>query len=252
MHNTVYDIIAAYRQATLHILTVISHMHNLTAILLLAPTLAFSQGNFDNYSITDDSDTTFYFQFMEDVMTTFELTSIMDKQDDFVFRSWGPSSLLEITRTEDNIEGTVSYFVMESGKKKRVFVRSYQLPPLTSAKLYDYVITSEAYQLPSSNFIDNWANGFDGITFIYETKDKNAISFKYYWTPSAQEGILEAEIITQFNEELEELGDFDQYAKAFDEENPFSSYMYYGTSYSIIKLEERGKAKKKKTRDNKR
>ncbi len=223
-------------------------MRNLIVILLLAPTLAFSQGNFDNYSITDDSDTTFYFQFMDEIISTFELTSILDKQDDFVFRNWGPSSLLEITRTDNNVAGTISYFVMESGKKKRVFVKTYKLPKQTSEKLHDYVIGSEAYQLPSSNSIENWVNGFDGITFIYETKNRNEISFKQYWTPSAQEGIPEALTLIEFNDRIEELGEFGQFASDFARENPFDSYMYYGTSYSIIDLNKKGKKRKKNER----
>lgn len=223
-------------------------MRNLIVILLLTPTLAFSQDNYDNYSITQDSDTTFYFQFMDEVISTFELTSILDKQDDFVFRSWGPSSLLEITRTGNNVAGTISYFVMESGKKNRVFVKSYELTKQTSAKLYNYVIASEAYHLPSSNSIDNWVNGFDGITFIYETKDGNEISFKQYWTPSAQEDVPEAQTLIEFNDRIEELGEFGQFAKEFAEENPFDSYMYYGTSYSIIDLNKKGTKRKKNER----
>ena len=222
-------------------------MRNLITILLLTPTLALSQGNYDGYSITEDSDTTFYYRFVGEIISTFELRSILDKQSDFVFRSWAPSSLLEITRTEENIAGAITYFVIESGKK-RIFVKSYKIPEQTSVKLYDYIIASDAYRLPSSNSIKNWVNGFDGITLIYETKNGNEISFKHYWTTSAQEDVPEAQILIEFNDRIEELGEFGQFAQEFAEENPFDSYMYYGTSYSIIELKNKGEKKRKNER----
>lgn len=233
---------------------VISHMKNLLAIFLLNPIFAIGQQNTSELIITNDSDTAFYYQFMKEKVSTFDLTRIGCKEEEFVFRSWGPSSLLEITRTKDKIKGNIFYFVMEAGEKQNVFVKGYELSDNTSNLLHNYIISSKVIKLPSDKFIEDWSAGFDGITFTYETKRNDSISFKHYWTPSAQEGIPEAEIIIQFNKRIEELGDFDQYAKAFEVENPFSSYMYYGASYSIIKLDQDKKTKKskrRKTRDNK-
>lgn len=228
-------------------------MKNLLAIFLLTPIFVFSQEDSSELIITEDSDTAFYYQFMKEKVSIFDLTRIGNKKEDFVFRSWGPSSLLEITRTKDKIKGNIIYFVIEVGDEQNIFVKGFELPDTTSNQLYDFIISSEAINLPSDKFIENWSAGFDGITFVYETKRKDTLSFKNYWTPSAQHGVPEAEIIKQFNKRLKELGNFTQYAKAFDEENPFPSYMYYGTSYSIIKLDEVSKTKKKKrrkTRDN--
>ena len=147
--------------------------------------------------------------------------------------------MLEISKNNDSISGKINYFVYEvweDNYKADRFVKTYLFPKSISEKLYKYISNSEIRKIPSDKYIKAWQQGFDGITHIYELKEKNAYSFKSFWTPKIQKGIKEAEFIIEFNKTVNELGELEKYKNDFDEKIPFLSYKYPGSLFVVSKI----------------
>lgn len=59
-----------------------------------------------------------------------------------------------------------------------------------------YNAINEMRNIPSDNFIKEWAQGLDGINFSFETSTPSQYSLRTYWTPDAQnDGVKEAKHI---------------------------------------------------------
>ena len=216
-------------------------MRILFFLLLIIPGLSFAQASIEHFSFTGDSDTSYYYAYVNERVSTFELTGIVDKEVEFVFRFWRPSGFVEVTKNGTALAARVTFMVIEAGKKERRFVKTFELPRETATSLYSFLLTSEAYQLPSSNAIDNWVNGLDGVTYVYEIKNESSLSFKWYWSPRTQEGVPEAHTLLDFNTCIDEIIGFEHLRTSFDEAIPFRSYKYHGEAYSIIRLDWRRK-----------
>jgi len=198
---------------------------------------ANSQTEKSELYLTKKSDTTFWKNIQTEKIKEFNLPEL-DTESEFVFRSWNPASLLEITKNNDSISGRIIYFVFEVWEedyKADTFVKTYLLPKSISESLYKYISNSGIQKIPSDKYIKDWQQGFDGITHTYELKDNHNYSFKNFWTPTAQKGIEEAEFIIEFNKKIGEIGKLEKYGKDFAENVPFISYMYSGSAYSITK-----------------
>ena len=206
-------------------------------LTILLSISAYSQTEQSRLNYTKESDTTFWKNIQTEKIKEFNLPEL-DTKLEFVFRSWNPGSLLEITKDNDSINGKIIYFVFEVWEddyKADTFVKTYLLPKSISEKLYEYISNSGIQKIPSDKYIKNWQQGFDGITHIYELKEKNTISFKNFWTSKAQKEIKEAEFIIEFNKTISEIGELENYGKDFAEKVPFISYKYSGSAYAITK-----------------
>ena len=214
-------------------------MRILFFLLLIIPGLSFAQASIDRFSFTGDSDTSYYYAYVNERVSTFELTGMVDKEEEFVFRFWRPFGFVEVTKNGTALAARVTFMIIKVGKKERRFVKSFELPRETATSLYSFLLTSEAYPLPTSNAIDNWVNGLDGVTYVYEIKNESSLSFKWYWSPRAQEGVPEAHTLLDFNTCIDETTGFEQLRSSFDEAIPFQSYKYHGEAYHIIRLDRR-------------
>ena len=209
----------------------------LITITILLSISANSQTEKSELYLTKESDTTFWKNIQTEKIKEFRLPELNPKSE-FVFRSWNPGNMLEITKNKDSVSGKIIYFVFEvweNDYKADTFVKTYLLPKSISENLYEYISKSGIKKIPSDKYIKDWQQGFDGITHIYELKEKNNYSFKNFWTPKSQKGITEAEFIIEFNKTICEIGELEKYGKDFAEKIPFISYMYSGSSYAIIK-----------------
>lgn len=220
-------------------------MRNLVFLLLFVPGLVFSQESTSPSTFTVDSDTTYYYEYVNEVISTFKLTGITEKTDEWAFRFWRPSGFLEVTKNGPVIAASFTFMVTESRKKERKLVKSIKLSAITATALYVHIHASEACQLPSSNSIQNWVNGYDGVTYIYETKNESELSFKWYWSPRAQEGVPEAQELVDFNKAIDEIIDFGQLIDEFNKSNPFQSFKYYGAFSMTLKIPGKNKVRKR-------
>ncbi|PNQ73156.1 hypothetical protein C1T31_09240 [Hanstruepera neustonica] len=230
-------------------------------LLISINSLCFGQ-NTTELKLTSDSDTIFWKKIQNEKIADFNLPKL-DSESEFVFRSWDPGSLLEIKKNNDTITGRIIYFVFEvweENYKADTFVKEYNLPSSKSKKIYEFISNSGIQKIPSDKYIEEWTQGFDGITYIYELKEENTYSFKNFWTPKSQNGIKEAEFIIYFNKKISEIGELEKYGNDFVERIPFITYKYSGTAYAITKpptkrelrkYKRERKKRNKKTRDNK-
>ena len=213
-------------------------MKILTILLtILLSISANSQTDNSELYLTKDSDTLFWKSYQNDDIKVFKLPELNTKSE-FVFRSWNPGSLLEITKDNDSISGKIIYYVFEVWEddyKADTFVKTYLLPKSISENLYEYISNSGIQKIPSDKYIKDWQQGFDGLTHIYELKGNNNYSFKNFWTPTSQKEIKEAEFIIEFNKKIGEIGELEKYGKDFVEKIPFISYKYSGSAYAITK-----------------
>ncbi|WP_299782942.1 hypothetical protein [uncultured Formosa sp.] len=208
----------------------------LLTLTILLSICANSQTEKSELYLTKESDTTFWKNIQAEKIKEFKLPEL-NFQSEFVFRTWNPGSMLEITKNNDSISGKIIYFVFEvweNDSEADTFVKTYFLPKSISENLYEYILNSRIKKIPSDKYIKDWQQGFDGITHIYELKENNTYSFKNFWTPKAQKGITEAEFIIDFNKKISEIGELEKYGKDFIEKIPFISYKYSGSAYSII------------------
>ena len=206
-------------------------------LTILLSISANSQTEKSELYLTKESDTIFWKNIQTEKIKEFNLPEL-DTESEFVFRSWNPGSLLEITKNSDSSSGKIIYFVFEVWEedyKADTFVKTYLLPKSISENLYAYISNSGIQKIPSDKYIKDWQQGFDGITHIYELKENNNYSFKNFWTPTSQKGIEEAKFIIEFNKNISEIGELEKYGKDFAEKVPFISYMYSGSSYAITK-----------------
>lgn len=197
----------------------------------------FSQNKNTDIKLTKNSDTVFWQKEQKEIIKEFDLPEI-NKNADYVFRSWKPGSLLEISKKDHLIVGKIYFFVFEvweNDYEADKFVKQYELPNNTSKSLYEFIKKSKIGEIPSDKYIKEWKQGLDGVTFIYEIKNQDSYSFKKYWTPKVQNEINEAKFIIEFNNELGEIGELKKYGEQFFKDVPFPNYMYSGQSYSIIK-----------------
>lgn len=224
-------------------------MKILTILLtILLSISANSQTEKSELYLTKESDTTFWKNIQTEKIKEFRLPKL-DSKSEFVFRSWNPGNILEITKNKDSVSGKIIYFVFEvweNDYKADTFVKTYLLPKSISENLYEYISKSGIEKIPSDKYIKDWQQGFDGITHIYELKENNNYSFKNFWTPKSQKGITEAEFIIEFNNTISEIGELEKYGKDFTEKTPFISYMYSGSSYAITKPPTRKELRKYK------
>jgi hypothetical protein len=222
-------------------------------LIILINNFCFGQKT-PELKLTSDSDTIVWKKIQNEKIDDFDLPEL-NIESEFVFRSWNPGSLLEIKKNKDSISGRIIYFVFEVWEddyKVNTFVKEYLLPSLISKNLYEYISKSGFHNLPSDKFIEGWKQGFDGITHIYELKDKNIYSFKTFWTPTAQKGLREAEFIIEFNKKLGEIGELENYGKDFVENIPFLTYKYSGTAYVISRVPTKKELRKHKRERKKR
>ena len=226
-------------------------------LFIFLPFAAIAQREDFQFQLAADSDTVFWQKLLQEKISIFNLDDIGDAKGDFIFRSWTPNRLLEIKKSNTQLTGTVTYFVIDAwdNKSNEVFVSEYDIPNKNASLLYNLIIEGKISEIPSDKYIVDWWHGFDGITYIFEQKRDSSYSFKHYWMPSSQNELAEAKRISSFIGELEKTGNFKQYLEDFDKHNPFVVYKYYGQSYTMQKIlsneEWEAYIKKRKNKKNK-
>ena len=90
--------------------------------------------------------------------------------------------------------------------------------------------------LPTDDAIKGWQQGFDGITYFVEYSTTDNYSFKSYWTPKAQDSLIEAIQVQRFVDSVFSLVDAGEIWKSFVKTIPYESYYNGGPSVAIRAL----------------
>jgi hypothetical protein len=177
--------------------------------LLLASTVT-SRGQ--NKQLEVGSDTAFWFELKQHDATKIGLNDLSKAKDSLHFRYWMENQSLEIWTNDYQIfYGILSNHTEtaegdpDNRKKNRskYYSNKINLTPSEAKGIYDLFIQANFFQIPTDKQIKNWSQGFDGFEYLAEYSTRSTYSFKTYWTPSAQNGVPEADTINHLNQKLE-------------------------------------------------
>ena len=199
----------------------------------------------DSIRFSPDSDTAFWYTYKNNYVKDFKLGLIEIDTAKYVFRFWSNGLTIKLTYTNNNYSGEVTRFVEQypTKSKKKIFVKKSIILPRVVYKAFKLIDSVKINELPSDKNIKGWQQGFDGRTYFIEYKINNKYSFKNYWTPTSQDSLAEAKLFLYFISSLENLLDFKNSSKIFQNEIPFESWTFPGSSSAVLRI--KPKAKKK-------
>ena len=178
----------------------IDKKHLLILLFLLSFQIVFSQTK------KIEGDTVFWFKRNKVLQQTLELKDFEKSTDEFNFRFRDHRQVIEITKNNSVISGTITNYIRhtkkETARKHDTLSSKIILSPEKARSVYNIIQNSEILNLPSGKKIKDWKRGLDGVTYIVEHSDKENYWFKNYWTPSAQDSIPEVLIFMDLEKKL--------------------------------------------------
>ncbi len=211
-------------------------MKILFTFLFLSVNFSFAQQG----QLTNDSDTTFWFNWRTELTREVGLTTIDKSTQEYEFRFWDGYKVVRLWKDADLIQSEVIFFLREHKVNKgdyeeRLYHSGLKLDQ-ESTNAINYLISNlEILDIPSDSQIDDWKRGFDGITYIIETSDQTSFSFKSYWTPTSFPNVKEARFIQYFANEVNSLMPIRDGFQKFMSKQPFKSY-YAGVGSGVISI----------------
>lgn len=134
------------------------------------------------------------------------LSDLKESDHEHTFRFWGIGQTVDITRDSTLIVGEVTNYIYHQKKtsdyRTDTLYQKAALSPEQAKAAYDLFMNLKYRNIPTDEKVKGWSKGFDGITYCIEQADKTHYSTKSYWTPSIQDGILEAKVISDFVKSL--------------------------------------------------
>ena len=121
---------------------------------------------------------------------------------------------------------------------------------LAPGKTVEIVEKKLIKNIPDEESIENWGQGFDGITYIFETSNTKDYFFKTYWTPTAQDSLKEALVVQKFVDRCLEITASKQIWSDFSSKIPFECYINGGPMVACRALTKKERRKLKKEREN--
>ena len=199
----------------------------------------------DNIHLLPDSDTAFWYTYKNSYVKDFKLGLIETDTAKYIFRFWSNGLTIKLTKNNSKYLGEVTRFVGQypTKSKKKVFVKKTILLPNIVDKAFKLIDSIKINELPSDKNIKGWQQGFDGTTYFIEYKIDNKYSFKNYWTPTSQDSLAEAKLLLYFISSLGNLLDLKNSSKVFQNEIPFDSWTYSGSSTSVLRIKPKTKKK---------
>lgn len=211
-------------------------MKILFTFLFLSVNFSFAQQG----QLTNDSDTTFWFNWRTELTREVGLTTIDKSTQEYEFRFWDGYKVVRLWKDADLIQSEVIFFLREHKVNKgdyeeRLYHSGLKLDQ-ESTNAINYLISNlEILDIPSDSQINDWKRGFNGITYIIETSDQTSFSFKSYWTPTSFPNVKEARFIQYFANEVNSLMPIRDGFQKFMSKQPFKSY-YAGVGSGVISI----------------
>jgi len=228
-------------------------MRSLIFIICIVLTGNLIAQNKNDFRLTTDSDTNFWYRYHMKNIDKLEYLKPQDSID--FFRISSSDYFLELS---EDYNGTISFYVNEIWDYRgtgEYFIKSYELEKEQLEQIKRLIDSLKINSIPSDKFIEQWTNGGDGITYFIESKDSNEYSFKHYWTPSSQIDFPESVSIQFFINQIDGIVNYEEMKKLFENDIPFYGYGYKGSgTYTTITedTKEYRKYKKRKERQLKR
>ncbi|MEH6306200.1 hypothetical protein RYH73_11135 [Olivibacter sp. CPCC 100613] len=166
------------------------------------------------------------------------------------FRVSSTKYILELSK-KSNLVIFYADEIWDGKQTESHYFKSFKLKPNQAAEIGLLIDSLNILPIPSDKFIEDWSQGFDGITYVIEWKKDNQYSFKRYWTPSATINLQEARVLSDFaDRQLDNIIDYQVKKKLFEKEIPFYSWRYNGAiitkAISDMKAFRQYKRKKRK------
>ncbi len=219
-------------------------MTKLTIILSILSLSLFAQTKRE-IVVSVDSDTSFL------QYRTFPEKDLRLSQAERSFRLSTSCNSVEIRKNQSTFSGELSLFVREVSdfeSSSKTHRQTYSLDPLAVQKMFHLIDSLKLDNIPSDTFIKSWRQGFDGIVYVLESKDKVRYSCKGYWTPEAQMLVVEALTIQAFVDRVYALANLKARYENFDTTIPFMSWTCNGVIVSRIMTRKEYRAYKRKKR----
>jgi hypothetical protein len=157
----------------------------------------------------------------------FDIASVEKMNDEFVLRIWTPNSFMEIRENQHILNGKISFNAFENTKKPspKVFVKEFTLSATDSKGIFELFKLFELKKYKPNNSEIKTSMNFDLDNSHYEYEIKSNNSYK---------------LINSYTNDLQKeayaMIDYQKYLNEFENEIPFKLFRYWGTSYSVGKL----------------
>lgn len=164
-------------------------------------------------------DTVYWYKRNAEFQKTLDLKNFEKSQDEFNFRFWNHGQVIEISKDSSEINGLIVNYIYHYKKpyknEREILTNKILLTSQQSKNIYDIIKNSKILELQSDNNIENWRQGFDGITYIIEHSNNKSYWFKNYWTPSSQDSIPEAIIVLDLVKKISDTLNLKEVYKSF-------------------------------------
>ena len=220
-------------------------MLKLIVFFLLISTFGIAQ-NINNGIDFSDSKNLILLQNINNRNNFFGVNNAVINQPKKFYRFWNTSYCIEVTESENNINGRVIFAVENLNKKSDYYRKIFPLTQQQTEKIFEIIKIYDLETLPTDNKISGWLRGFDGNLFEIESNINNIYTYKSYWTPTVQNNVPEAKKIISLTDNLNEIINIIDLKKQYDTENKFLSYRPYGVSYSVLKILTKKEVRKQK------
>lgn len=158
-----------------------------------------------------DGDTSYFYKWISALESKLNLQTLVNSKDSIHFRFWTNGQAVDIwTDNYETFYGELTNYTetyepynmrTQSSKPSKIYYTKVQIDTMLARKTFELMTTVSP--MPSQDSIKGWQIGQDGVTFVSEISTKSIYSFKYYWTPSAQDStLLEAKQIQMFVDSL--------------------------------------------------
>lgn len=198
-----------------------------------------------------NSDTSYWFE----MCSRLELEKIQISKNNWNVRLWTNSQAIDIWEdTTGKTFGkvttwTTEYTVKDEAPTNRILYQSRLLETDKTKKLISLIDSTDIKNIPDGNFIENWIQGSDGITYKIETSNKKDYFFKTYWTPNAQGTLKEALAVQKFVDSCYEISESGKIWNDFTTRIPFEYYTMGERTVFTNKMSKNKRRKLKKERE---
>ena len=225
-------------------------------LTLISPIVVLGQNRELHIKTYEDGDTSLWYKWRIELCAQIELDSIQNSENNWHFRLWTNRQAIDIW---EDVNGeqfgkvtswTKEYTPNDEEPTNRIFYEIKILDSVQTNKLISLIDSTRIKNIPDEDSIENWGQGFDGITYIFETTDSNEYFFKTYWTPTAQDALKEAIVVQNFVDGCLEITDSKEIWSDFASRIPFECYVNGGPMITCRGLSKKERRKLKKERKN--
>lgn len=188
-----------------------------------------------------DGDSSLWYKWQMELCNKIELDTVQKTKYNLYFRLWTSAQAIDIW---EDIKGqrlgkitswTEEFNQIEQKLTNQIFFKQENLDSSQVAKMWTITDSSKIKDIPDENFITEWEQGYDGITYIIETATKKDYFFKTYWTPSAQDSLKEAIIVQDFIDKILTYSNATKFWNNFSVTIPSEYYSNGGIVFNMKK-----------------